>query len=701
MTMKKRCLSVAAAAALALLSACGGGDGGPTKVTAEADTMSLGSGQSASALANDTVGGAAARAGTGGNATVAFTGTLPQGVSVSDGVVAVARGAVPGSYTLNYQLCEAAASSNCSSAAVALTVPKPPITAGADTLSIGTGETASVLGNDQLDGVTALGTTVVAASTGTWPAGVTLGADGVLQVGASAAAGTATLGYRICQTSAPTNCADGSVNLSVVLRVAVAGRVVDGLTGAALPGITVTLGARTATTDAQGAFSVTGVAPTARATVNFSGAGYGEGSRIVAVGDTGASGVLARLVPVTASATLDAGTGGTVSNAAGTARVVLAAASLAKADGSTLTGNAKVSITAIDPSLDSSLMPGDYTTMSGGNAVPIESYGALGVQITDAAGAAANLRSGQTATIRIPLATRDENPPATIPLFHFDTAAGRWAQEGTATLQGTGTGRYYEGTVGHFSTWNADRISETVWVNGCVSNDAGARVAGVTLTSDGIDYSGTSSAITDATGAFRIAVRANSLATLIAFNSPLISNTVRVTSGSSELTLTDCLVLAANANGVSIKLTWGANPRDLDSHLWTPSGTHVYYSSKGQLAAAPFANLDVDDTSSFGPEVVTLTKLMVGTYKYAVRNYSGYGSGPIATSGARVELVLPGGRTELFVPPAAGETAQTDYWTLFDLTVDAQCNVTLTRTEAYTGTAPTVPTSTPVYCSRN
>ncbi|MBI3347493.1 MAG: carboxypeptidase regulatory-like domain-containing protein [Burkholderiales bacterium] len=699
--MNKRCRLAAAVALLAALSACGGGSDGPTPVVAAADTLSLGTGQTASVLSNDTVGGAPARVGAGGNASVSFSGTLPQGISAADGVLTAARGAVPGSYTLNYQLCEAAAGSNCTTASVALTVPKPPISAAADTVSLGAGETSSLLANDQLDGVAATAATVVVTTTGTWPTGVTLGADGVLTAGAGAPVGASTLGYRICQAAAATNCADGSVTLSVVARVAVSGRVVDGLTGVPLAGIAVAVGARTAATDAQGQFSVTGVSPSARATVKFTGAGYGEGARIVTVTDTGATGVLARLVPVTASAVLDAGTGGTVTNTAGTARVVLAAASLARADGSTLTGNATVSVTAINPSLDSSLMPGDYTTVSGGNAVSIESYGALGVQIADAAGQPANLRTGQTATIRIPLGTRDENPPATIPLFHFDTAAGRWTQEGTATLQGSGAARYYEGTVSHFSTWNADRISETVWVNGCVADSTGARVAGATVSSDGIDYSGTSGALTDATGAFRIAVRANSLATLIGFKSLLLSNTVRVSSTGSDLTLTDCLVLAANANGVSIKLTWGANPRDLDSHLWTPSGSHVYFSNKGQLTAAPFANLDVDDTSSFGPEVVTLTKLMVGTYKYAVHNYSGYGSGPIAVSGARVELILPGGRTELFVPPASGETASTDYWTLFDLTVDAQCNITLTRTEAYTATPASPPSATPVYCTRS
>ena len=53
-------------------------------------------------------------------------------------------------------------------------------------------------------------------------------------------------------------------------------------------------------------------------------------------------------------------------------------------------------------------------------------------------------------------------------------------------------------------------------------------------------------------------------------------------------------------------LTWGEEPRDLDSHLWIPTGvgiyTHVYFSNRGTLlGASPYAELDVDDTYSFGP----------------------------------------------------------------------------------------------------
>jgi hypothetical protein len=141
MMMNKRRQWAAAMAVLAVLSGCGGGDGGPTPLVAAADTLALGSGQTGSVLANDTVGGAAARAGTGGNATVSFSSTLPQGVSAADGVLSVAHGTAPGSYTLGYQLCEAGAASNCASASVALTVATPPIVAAADTVSLGAAAT--------------------------------------------------------------------------------------------------------------------------------------------------------------------------------------------------------------------------------------------------------------------------------------------------------------------------------------------------------------------------------------------------------------------------------------------------------------------------------------------------------------------------------------------------------------------------------
>ncbi|MCX7068498.1 MAG: tetratricopeptide repeat protein [Methylococcales bacterium] len=80
-------------------------------------------------------------------------------------------------------------------------------------------------------------------------------------------------------------------------------------------------------------------------------------------------------------------------------------------------------------------------------------------------------------------------------------------------------------------------------------------------------------------------------------------------------------------DGLRIVLNWGANPLDLDSHIVYPNN-HVYFESmKGTDAL-----LDVDDTTSFGPETITIERKHDNErYVYAVHNYS-EGSNPNSTS---------------------------------------------------------------------
>ena len=77
------------------------------------------------------------------------------------------------------------------------------------------------------------------------------------------------------------------------------------------------------------------------------------------------------------------------------------------------------------------------------------------------------------------------------------------------------------------------------------------------------------------------------------------------------------------AGDLRIVLTWGASPSDLDSYLWVPSGTEISYRSTGSLSAAPFAQLDADDTTGFGPETVTISQLTSGTYTFSVNALGG------------------------------------------------------------------------------
>ncbi|MDV7392253.1 hypothetical protein RZS08_12895, partial [Arthrospira platensis SPKY1] len=108
-------------------------------------------------------------------------------------------------------------------------------------------------------------------------------------------------------------------------------------------------------------------------------------------------------------------------------------------------------------------------------------------------------------------------------------------------------------------------------------------------------------------------------------------------------------------------LSWSANPRDLDSHVQTPSINgrtyHVYYSSRGDSAAAPYVRLDHDITSGYGPETVTFTRLFEGTYHYYVYNYSG--SPDMTTSEALVQIY---GQSGLLYSVRIPESGTGRYW---------------------------------------
>lgn len=127
-----------------------------------------------------------------------------------------------------------------------------------------------------------------------------------------------------------------------------------------------------------------------------------------------------------------------------------------------------------------------------------------------------------------------------------------------------------------------------------------------------------------------------------------------------------------NEDEIRIVLTWGSSPSDLDSHLIgrTPSdGTfNVYYSDKVyRYDGVEMANLDVDDTSSYGPETITILENIYGTYTYAVHNYSNRNSSnstALSFSGAVVRVFVGSVQVaEYNVPTDQVGT----YWTVFEI----------------------------------
>ena len=145
-----------------------------------------------------------------------------------------------------------------------------------------------------------------------------------------------------------------------------------------------------------------------------------------------------------------------------------------------------------------------------------------------------------------------------------------------------------------------------------------------------------------------------------------------------------------SSNVITIVLTWGETPRDLDSYLYVPttssSRTLVYLSNRGDedRADPPHAYLDRDDTYQYGPETITVRFLSGstdynGTYSYFVNKYSS--TGDFKDSNAIVRVYKDGSFIREW---KASTTATERYWLVFDMASDG----TLTSQDTYSDTIP-------------
>ena len=111
-----------------------------------------------------------------------------------------------------------------------------------------------------------------------------------------------------------------------------------------------------------------------------------------------------------------------------------------------------------------------------------------------------------------------------------------------------------------------------------------------------------------------------------------------------------------------IVLNWGENPRDLDSHLVKKvNGSqeyHIYYNAKSGTNGD---NLDHDDTSSYGPETLTINNVDTSAvYTYYVHHYAG--SSNLKSSSAKVDVYYGSHHFIYSVPNGDGI-----YWKVFEI----------------------------------
>lgn len=263
--------------------------------------------------------------------------------------------------------------------------------------------------------------------------------------------------------------------------------------------------------------------------------------------------------------TFDPLTAQTLSDIGTTAAVILPANSLVASGNIAPTGLVTAKITVIDPML----MPGDYSTNDGKK---IQSFGAINVEFFDASNKALNLVSGKIALIRIPANGGGASLPVTSPLYYFDIKTGTWTKEGSAQLQGSGATAYYEGSVTHFSTWNADDEINTVTLGGRVTDANGAILGGIKVYALGVDYAGRSEIVTDAAGNFTLPVKSNSKLEIVAILNDIESKPIFITTTAANQSLASPIVMPATAfSSISLGNTFAR----IDKYVYTYGGQGV------------------------------------------------------------------------------------------------------------------------------
>jgi len=245
----------------------------------------------------------------------------------------------------------------------------------------------------------------------------------------------------------------------------------------------------------------------------------------------------------------------------------------------------------------------------------------------------------------------------------------------TAVVPAGFTSGYY-----NLSVTNPDELVDTLFsafkVNDVVANGSisgtiidgttGQPIVGATVSLSGLLSLQTT---TDQNGQYFFTSLTPGTYVVEATKTGFTSDSVNDELNSGETDTVNLTLIPNTADKLRVVLTWGEVPSDLDSHMWIPMGGsscyHVYYSDKGSSTEPPYTRLDVDDTTSYGPETITVYKAMPGVYQYWVYNYSG--NPDITTSEANVKIYNGTQLLNNYDIPTAPEGWRA--WHVFDINV--------------------------------
>ncbi|OFX61062.1 MAG: hypothetical protein A2046_15805 [Bacteroidetes bacterium GWA2_30_7] len=241
--------------------------------------------------------------------------------------------------------------------------------------------------------------------------------------------------------------------------ISISGTVYDEV-GAKVADVAITANDKSGTTDANGAFSITGITkPSGKLAVYFKKANYISASRFETVSSTLTIDVslISLTSGIATQKTFVAADGGTLNIGSETSLTLPPNSTFKDASGNPFTDSVTVNMAYVDPTSDNSnrLLEGSSQMLDdAGNQ--LESFGVLRVEIMDNAGNPITFEGDSltksAANVGVAIApTKLTTSPQTVTLYSYNTQKSAYVSSGATASK---VGGQYVGTVSHFSSWN-------------------------------------------------------------------------------------------------------------------------------------------------------------------------------------------------------------------------------------------------------
>ena len=309
------------------------------------------------------------------------------------------------------------------------------------------------------------------------------------------------------------------VETPLVSKAVQQGYITDSLTGEPLANVEVSIGSQTATSDANGYYTLSDLTETEEAVINFEKEGYLLGSRKIHIKELSGDNTLStNYLEYSMHAKNYQWDYNSNDEVAGAHIMINASVSYESINQKSYNGTNTAELIYFDITSNEgkAAFPGAFKGInSNGTMVQFDSYGLISIILKDSNGNTLRFAEGETATLIFDAVSSLEKPD-TLPLWYYDYEQGLWFEEGYAQLQEDGS---YKGEISHLGTWSLNKpLEEEVGIyRGRIINEDGSSASDVRVHALGVNWI-SSDLSTDEDGVFEIEVIPGKSFQLAAYN---------------------------------------------------------------------------------------------------------------------------------------------------------------------------------------